>query len=168
MNINCKILLFIRIPNNEIMNTIGSRVKYLIENRGITAYEVSHATGISESTISRITHKSSKPNIKNCKLLADYFGVSKEWILVGSNENLNDYRITDPHVKKHEESEPEEDPYTLSLIELLFKSELFKKKIIEIVKEENKEGPFKNLTNEDGLKILDNIEKMIQSKSITK
>lgn len=149
-----------------MMDTIGSRVKYLIENKGITAYEVSHATGISESTISRITHKSSKPNIKNCKLLADYFGVSKEWILVGGEDKLKESRVPESHKNTYETSEPEEDPYTLSLIELLFKSQLFKKKIIEIVKEEK--GPFKNLTKEDGLKILDNIEKMIENKSITK
>lgn len=148
------------------MDTIGSRIKYLIDNKGITAYEVSHATGISESTISRITHKSSKPNIKNCKLLADYFGVSKEWILVGGDDKLKEFRVPESHKNSYETSEPEEDPYTLSLIELLFKSQLFKKKIIEIVKEEK--GPFKNLTKEDGLKILDNIEKMIENKSITK
>lgn len=69
------------------MNTIGERLKHLIENKGITAYELSSSTTISESTLSRILNYSTKPNLKTSELLAKYFKVSKEWIITGNSDN---------------------------------------------------------------------------------
>lgn len=65
------------------METIGFRVKKLIENKGVTAYEVAAKTGISESTLSRIISKDSKPNLRNSEILAEYFEVSKQYLLTG-------------------------------------------------------------------------------------
>ena len=67
--------------------SIGSRVKKLIDNKGITPYEVSMVTKISQSTLSRIINDGSKkPNIRNTELLAKYFNVSKEYLLTGVGE----------------------------------------------------------------------------------
>lgn len=68
------------------MESIGSRVKNLITNLGITPYEVSEKTGIAQSTLSRLINKDSKPNIKNTEILAKYFNVSKNWLLTGNND----------------------------------------------------------------------------------
>lgn len=71
---------------------IGNRIKELIENKGITPYEVSIATGVSQSTFSRLINDSSKkPNIKNAEILAKYFNVTKSWLLTGEGQiNLED------------------------------------------------------------------------------
>lgn len=69
------------------MNSIGKRLEYLIEKKGITAYELSSSTGISQSTLSRIIHKGSKPNLKNSEALAKYFQITKEWLINGSSED---------------------------------------------------------------------------------
>lgn len=73
------------------MNSIGERLEYLIEKKGITAYELSSSTGISQSTLSRIIHKGSKPNLKNSEVLAKYFQITKDWLINGSieKEDLN-------------------------------------------------------------------------------
>lgn len=69
--------------------SLGNRIKELIDNKGITPYAVSNETGISQSTLSRILNNSSKKtNIENTKLLAKYFGVSKDWLLTGKGEKI--------------------------------------------------------------------------------
>lgn len=68
------------------MNTIGERLLYLIERKRITAYELSSSTGISQSTLSRMIHKSSKPNLKNSEILAKYFQITKDWLINGGIE----------------------------------------------------------------------------------
>lgn len=143
------------------MNSIGERVKYLIESKGLTAYEVSHESGISEATLSRIVNKNTKPNIKNCKILADYFQVEKEWLLTGVKPVQKPVNY---EVKENDFDlvlEPREDPYTLSLIELLFSSQLFKNKIIDLVNNQ----PKSRVSKEEGLKMIEEIEKMIKSKA---
>ncbi|KFF11218.1 LexA family transcriptional regulator [Flavobacterium hydatis] len=68
------------------MDTVGSRLKTLIRNKGITPYELSENTGISQSTLSRIINKDSKPNIKNRKILAEYFNVPGNYFLPESEQ----------------------------------------------------------------------------------
>lgn len=62
---------------------IGTRLKDLLEKHGITAYTLAEETGISQSTLSRIINKNSKPNESNLKLIANYFKVDKTWLAVG-------------------------------------------------------------------------------------
>ncbi|TDE53796.1 helix-turn-helix transcriptional regulator [Flavobacterium sp. GT3P67] len=69
------------------MDTIGSKLKALIEKKGITPYELSENTGVSQSTLSRIINKNSKPNIKNRKILAEYFNVSNNYFLLENEED---------------------------------------------------------------------------------
>jgi len=68
------------------MDSIGKRLEYLIDKKGITAYELSSSTGISQSTLSRIINKGSKPNLKNSEALAKYFHITKDWLINGSTE----------------------------------------------------------------------------------
>lgn len=66
--------------------SIGQRLKQLIDNKGLTAYMLAEETGISQSTLSRILNKDSKPNASNLKVLVDYFGVDKTWFLTGEED----------------------------------------------------------------------------------
>lgn len=84
------------------MKSIGKRLEYLIEKKGITAYELSSSTGISQSTLSRIIHKGSKPNLKNSEVLAKYFQITKDWLINGSIENED---LNQPSVFKESNSE---------------------------------------------------------------
>ncbi len=86
------------------MENIGARIVYLLKSKGITAYELSDATGISQATLSRLINKNTKPNIENSKILSEYFNVSREWIINGTGEkelskiDKNEYssRVEDP------------------------------------------------------------------------
>ena len=67
--------------------SVGTRIKELIERSGVTAYEVAVKTGISQPTISRILNDgAAKLNIKNTDLLCEYFGVSRSWLLTGTED----------------------------------------------------------------------------------
>lgn len=68
------------------MENIGKRIAELLKKKGITAYELSDVTGISQATLSRIVNKNTKPNIRNSEILSEYFNVPKEWILNGTGE----------------------------------------------------------------------------------
>jgi transcriptional regulator with XRE-family HTH domain len=82
------------------METIGLRVKKLIESKGVTAYEVAVKTGISESTLSRIISKDSKPNLRNSEILEEYFNISKQYLLTG--EGVKEVNKTETPPSKNE------------------------------------------------------------------
>lgn len=62
----------------------------LLKEKGVTTYQVAKATGI--STASFTGWKQGKWNFKTDKLqkIADYFGVSVDYLLTGKNEELPD------------------------------------------------------------------------------
>lgn len=67
----------------------GERIRQLAENTGVSFYEISKETGISQSSLSRIVHSNTaKLSIKNLHALADYFGVTPEWIRTGQGKML--------------------------------------------------------------------------------
>lgn len=57
----------------------------LLRERGVTAYQVSKATGISTGSLSDWKNGRSSPKIDKLKKIADYFGVSVDYLL-GGNE----------------------------------------------------------------------------------
>ncbi len=66
----------------------GEEIKQIRIERGITQAEVSKATGIPQNTISWIESDKGIPNIYQCKLLADYYGISIDELIgreVGKN-----------------------------------------------------------------------------------
>jgi phage repressor protein C with HTH and peptisase S24 domain len=68
---------------------LNERIRQLIKNKQITAYEVSKQTGISESTLSRILNgNTEKLGFKNASLLANYFNIELEWLRFGEGEML--------------------------------------------------------------------------------
>lgn len=83
------------------MEAIGERFQKLLDNKGVTPYEVSMHTGISQATLSRILNKNTKPNIENRKILAEYFNVTPEFILHGSAE---DKTVIEPYELEYSEN----------------------------------------------------------------
>ncbi len=59
----------------------------LCKERGITAYRVSKDTGISTATLSDWKTGKSHPKADKIRILADYFGVSPEYIATGVEES---------------------------------------------------------------------------------
>lgn len=71
------------------MENIGDRVRKLIDSKGVSAYEVSMDTGISQATLSRILNKNAIPIRGNRKKLADYFHVTESFLITGKDEYVN-------------------------------------------------------------------------------
>lgn len=71
------------------MSTYNERLQQLFDNKGVTPYYLSQATGVSQATISRLKgDKTAKPNIATNKKFANYFNVSAEWLLTGEGDML--------------------------------------------------------------------------------
>jgi transcriptional regulator with XRE-family HTH domain len=69
----------------------GGQIMYevfeqLLQKYGITAYKVSKDTGITQSTLSDWKRGRSTPKTDNMKKIADYFGVSVEYLMTGIEE----------------------------------------------------------------------------------
>lgn len=58
----------------------------LLKDFGVTRYQVSKATGVPQSSLSDWSKGKSKPKYENMKKLADYFGVSVDYLLGNSDE----------------------------------------------------------------------------------
>lgn len=58
----------------------------LLEKYGLTAYKVSKATGIAGSTFSDWKNGRSNPKQDKLQKIADYFGVSLEYLMTGKEE----------------------------------------------------------------------------------
>lgn len=55
----------------------------LLQKYGVSAYKVSKATGVTQSTLSDWKRGRSTPKSENMKKLSDYFGVSLEYLMTG-------------------------------------------------------------------------------------
>ena len=60
----------------------------LLEERGVTAYKVSKATGIAGSTFSDWKSGRSTPKQDKLQKIADYFGVSVDFLITGKEEDV--------------------------------------------------------------------------------
>lgn len=72
----------------------------LLQKFNVTTYQVSKATGISQSTLSNWKTRRNLISGKNAKLIADYFGVSVDYLMTGTEKEggekyyLNDETAT--------------------------------------------------------------------------
>ena len=57
--------------------------KQLLQQYGVSAYKVAKATGVTQSTLSDWKNGRSTPKSENMKKLADYFGVSIDYLMTG-------------------------------------------------------------------------------------
>lgn len=58
----------------------------LLQKYGVTAYKVSKATGVSQSTLSDWKKGRITPKSDSLKKIADYFGVTVDYILTGETD----------------------------------------------------------------------------------
>ena len=62
----------------------------LLQERGITAYKVSKDTGVTQSTLSDWKRGRSTPKTDNMKKIADYFGVTLDYLMTGKESSKED------------------------------------------------------------------------------
>lgn len=72
----------------------------LCSERGVTAYRVCKETGITTSTLSNWKAGRYTPKADKLKKIADYFGVSVEYLLTGKEDQSNVSEIKDPDLKE--------------------------------------------------------------------
>lgn len=60
--------------------------EHLLQKYGVTTYQVSKATGISQSTLSNWKSRRHLLSPDKAKLIADYFGVSLDYLMTGKEE----------------------------------------------------------------------------------
>lgn len=72
----------------------------LCSERGITAYRVCKETGITTSTLSNWKAGRYTPKADKLKKIADFFGVSVEYLLTGKEDQSNVSEIKDPDLKE--------------------------------------------------------------------
>lgn len=69
------------------LSTLQERLVYLLKNKGITSYQLSADTGVSEGTLSRIfCGKTQKLRESTLKKLAEYFEINADWLRNGSGD----------------------------------------------------------------------------------
>lgn len=57
----------------------------LLQRYGVSAYKVSKETGVTQSTLSDWKRGRSTPKTENMKKLADYFGVTVDYLMTGTD-----------------------------------------------------------------------------------
>ena len=62
----------------------------LLQLKGVTAYKVSKETGISQQTFSKWKNKVSTPKIDKLQKIADYFGVSIDYLMGNDTTTTNE------------------------------------------------------------------------------
>lgn len=55
----------------------------LCKEKGVSSYAVSQATGISQAVLSAWKKRNGQLSAKNTKVLADYFGVTPDYLITG-------------------------------------------------------------------------------------
>lgn len=70
----------------SVMDIFAERIKLLREERGLGVREAAAMMGISHSALSMYENKKRTPDIEICNLLADFYGVSGDYLLGRTNE----------------------------------------------------------------------------------
>lgn len=66
----------------------------LLQKYGVSAYKVAKATGVTQSTLSDWKRGRSTPKTENMKKLADYFGVSIDYLMTGEEVSAEPQALT--------------------------------------------------------------------------
>lgn len=65
---------------------MGNRLKQLRLERGLSRKKVANAIWVSEMTITHYERSDNIPTIMNLALLAEFYGVSLDWLCYGESE----------------------------------------------------------------------------------
>ena len=74
---------------------IAERIKLLMSNKKITQAELAEAIGVSRPSISQLIANVNKPTFSNFLLLAEYFGVSLDYLAGKSDDPFISTRSTE-------------------------------------------------------------------------
>lgn len=61
----------------------------LMQNKGVSPYKVSKDTGVTQSTLSDWKRGRSTPKTDNMKKIADYFGVTVDYLVTGEETDID-------------------------------------------------------------------------------
>lgn len=75
----------------------------LLKKNGVTAYKVSKETGVTQSTLSDWKRGRSTPKTDNMKKIADYFGVSIDYLMTGKDSTPEENPIDLDYAKNETE-----------------------------------------------------------------
>lgn len=84
--------IFIFVRGEQIMYEIFSK---LLQAHGITPYKLSKETGVSQSTLSDWKRGISTPKQDKLQKIADYFGVSLDYLMTGEEKETDKYYLND-------------------------------------------------------------------------
>lgn len=91
-----QVVITVLLLNN--MNII-SRIQELADNKGISMYNISQDTGISQSVLSRLkNNKTAKLSRLNLEILAQYFGVNSNWLATGEGKKYRTELLKGPTI----------------------------------------------------------------------
>lgn len=65
----------------------------LLKDRGITAYKVAKDTGVTTATLSSWKTGRYEPKPEKLKIIADYFGVSVDYLMTGEEKESDKYYL---------------------------------------------------------------------------
>lgn len=103
----------------------------LLDEKGVTAYKVGKGTGIASSTFTDWKTGRSVPKQEKLQKIADYFGVSLDYLMTGSDKKyssedaLLDVRISEDAelkeaIKKYYSLDSSKKKHVLELIDMLY------------------------------------------------
>ena len=71
------------------------RLRYLLEQHGVTAYRIWKDTSITKATIGNYLEGKTTPNRSNVSILASYFKVNEEWLYSGEGQMASSMQVKD-------------------------------------------------------------------------
>lgn len=86
----------------------------LLQSRGLTSYKVSKETGVTQTALSNWKSGKSTPTTKTLQKLADYFGVTIDYLMNGEEkEGSTGYYLNEETAKLAQEMYEDEDMRSL-------------------------------------------------------
>lgn len=86
----------------------------LLQKRGLTSYKVAKEAGVTQTALSNWKSGKSTPTTKTLQKIADYFGVTIDYLMTGEEkENFTGYYLNDETAKLAQEMYEDEDMRSL-------------------------------------------------------
>lgn len=73
------------------METLGSRISYLRSKKGMSQEELAKYLKLAKSTLGMYETNKREPSFETISLIANFFGVSIDWLLTGKEISKNEF-----------------------------------------------------------------------------